>query len=186
MSFQIDNPSKGCLLIAEPFLGDPSFERTVVLLTDHNPDGSVGFVLNRPLDLRIEQVLDKFPDYQRNLLYGGPVQQNNLYYIHNKGELIPESVEISKNLFWGGKLSAVKEMLESGIMVPEDIRFYLGYSGWGKDQLKGEIEEKSWMMVQSKINLLTADTKTLWKDLLLELGGDYLLWANSPSDPILN
>ncbi len=186
MSLQIENLSKGCLLIAEPFLGDPSFERTVVLLTDHNDDGSVGFVLNRPLDLRMEQVLDGFPEFEEQLFYGGPVQQNNLYYLHNKGELIPESVEINPGLYWGGKLSAVKEMLNSGIMTESDIRFFLGYSGWGKDQLKGEITESSWLVVKSSINLLTGSTKTLWKDLLMDIGGDYRLWANSPSDPILN
>ena len=66
MSTQIEKPAKGLFLIAEPFLGDPSFERSVILLTDHHHDGSVGFVLNRPLDLKMEQVLDAFPDYSRH------------------------------------------------------------------------------------------------------------------------
>ena len=186
MSVPIVNPDKGKLLIAEPFLGDPSFERTVILLTDHNKDGSVGFVLNRPLDLRMEQVLDEFPAYSPNLFYGGPVQQNNLYYLHNKGELIPESEQILPGLFWGGKISAVKEMLQTGIMTETDIKFFLGYSGWGKDQLANEIKENSWLVVSPSVNLLNTNTKTLWKDLLFDLGGDYRLWANSPSDPILN
>ena len=186
MSLPIENPDKGKLLIAEPFLGDPSFERTVILLTDFNTDGAVGFVLNRPLDLRMEQVLVDFPAFKPNLFYGGPVQQNNLYYLHNQGELIPDSVEVLPGLFWGGKISAVKEMLKPGIMGEKDIRFFLGYSGWGKEQLANEIKENSWMVVTPSINLLNTDTKTLWKDLLFDLGGDYRLWANSPSDPILN
>jgi putative transcriptional regulator len=186
MSVQIEKPAKGCLLIAEPFLGDPSFERTVIVLTDHHEDGSVGFVLNRPLDLRMEQVLDGFPKFEEQLFYGGPVQQNNLYYLHNRGDLIPESVEIMPNLFWGGKLSAVKEMLQTGIMNESDIRFYLGYSGWGKGQLEGEITENSWLIVKTQKDLLAGSTRTLWKELMLDIGGDYRLWANSPSDPILN
>lgn len=186
MSLPIEKPAKGLLLIAEPFLGDPTFERSVIILTEHNEDGSVGFVLNRALDLKMEQVLDQFPVYNPPLFHGGPVQQNNLYYLHNKGELIPESVEITPNLFWGGKLSAVKEMISTGLMTESDIKFFLGYSGWGKDQLLGEINENSWMVVRPKINLLATDHKTLWKELLIDLGGDYLLWANSPSDPILN
>ena len=138
------NPKKGQYLIAEPFLGDPSFERSVVLLTDHHEDGSVGFVLNRPLDLRMEQVLDEFPPFSQPLYYGGPVQQNNLYYLHTKGDLINDSVEISPGLFWSGSITGVKEMLKSGLMVEDDIKFFLGYSGWGKDQLEGELKENSW------------------------------------------
>jgi putative transcriptional regulator len=186
MSLPLEKPAKGLLLIAEPFLGDPSFDRSVILLTDHNEDGSVGFVLNRPLDLRIEQVMDAFPAYKPVLYYGGPVQQNNMYYLHSKGNLIPESTEIYPGLFWGGKISAVKEMLAAGLLKDDEIKFFLGYSGWGKDQLLGEMHEKSWMLAEPTLDILAANPKTLWKDLLLGMGGDYLLWANSPSDPILN
>lgn len=186
MSVPYTKLQKGRLLIAEPFLGDPSFERTVILVTDHSDDGSVGFVLNRPLDLRMEQVLDAFPAYNAQLYYGGPVQQNNLYFLHNKGQLVPESEEIAPGLFWGGKIAAVKEMLQTGMMEQSDIRFFLGYSGWGKDQLDNEIKEHAWVVVRPSINVLQTNSKTLWKDLLLDLGGDYRLWANAPSDPILN
>lgn len=179
-------PKKGQYLIAEPFLGDPSFERSVILITNHDDDGTVGFVLNRPLDLRMEQVLDAFPDYSRPLYYGGPVQQNNLYYLHNKGDLITNSVQISKDLYWNGSISAVKEMLSSGLMKEDDIKFFLGYSGWGKNQLDSEFKENSWRLVRSEVNPITSDPATLWKQMLLDLGGDYKLWANSPSDPILN
>lgn len=167
-------------------MGDPGFERTVVLLTDYNTDGAVGFVLNRPLKLHMEQVLDSFPDYEPPIYFGGPVQQNNLYYLHKRGDLITESVEVLPGLFWGGRISAVKEMLRTGLMTADDIRFFLGYSGWGKDQLLGEIKERSWLVVTPKLDLLKSDAKSLWKNLLLDMGGDYRLWANSPSDPILN
>ncbi len=186
MPTHLENPATGLLLIAEPFLGDPGFERSVILLTDHNADGSVGFILNRPLDLRIEQVMDSFPVYKPDLFYGGPVQQNNLYYLHNKGALVPDSIEVYPGMFWGGKISAVKELLANGLMEEGDIKLFLGYSGWGKDQLMGEIHEKSWMVVAPTIDILATDPKTLWKELLLGLGGDYRLWANAPSDPILN
>lgn len=179
-------PEKGKILLAEPFLGDASFERTVVLVTSHDDDGTVGFVLNRALDLQLNQVLDDFPAYQPSLHYGGPVQQNNLFYVHKKGELIPGSEEILPGLFWGGQVGAVKEMLKNGLMTEADIRFFLGYSGWGKGQLMSEIHEKSWVVLQPKIDLLRANFNSLWKDLLSDLGGNYRLWANAPSDPILN
>lgn len=186
MSNVIEKPAKGKLLVAEPFLGDASFERTVILLIDYNDDGAVGLVLNRPLDLRMEQLLADFPEYNAQVLYGGPVQQNNLYYLHNKGSLVPESEEILPGLFWGGKISVVRELLDSGAMLPADIKFFLGYSGWGKVQLSDELTEKSWLIVEPEIDILGINSRTLWKDLLLDLGGDYMLWANAPRDPILN
>ncbi len=186
MSLSMKKPAKGTILIAEPFLGDPSFDRSVILLTEHHDDGSVGFVLNRPLDLKIRQVLDGFADYNEPIFYGGPVQQNNLFYLHNQGELIPESVEVYPGIYWGGKISAVKELIESELIDESEIKFFLGYSGWGKNQLDDEIKDKSWMVVKPKFDLFQSDPKTLWKDLLISLGGDYLLWANAPIDPILN
>ncbi len=111
MPIPLETPAKGRLLIAEPFLGDPGFERSVVLLTDYTTDGAVGFVLNRPMDLRMEQVLDNFPEYKPQIYFGGPVQQNNLYYLHRRGDLIVDSQEVLPGLFWGGKINAVKEML---------------------------------------------------------------------------
>lgn len=186
MSLTLEKPAKGSLLIAEPFLGDPNFERTVILITDHNAQGTVGFILNRPTDLHMEQLLENFPEYAPKVFYGGPVHHNNLYYLHNKGSLIPNSEEVLPGLFWGGKISAVKEMLSNGLMTQEDIRFYLGYSGWGKAQLDAEILEKSWLVLNSKIDVLHANSKNLWKELLIEMGGDYPLWANAPRDPMLN
>lgn len=186
MTLPMEKPKKGMLLIAEPFLGDASFERSVVLITDHNADGTVGFVLNRPLDLRIEQVLDSFPSYNPELYYGGPVQKNNLYYLHSKGALIPDSVEVFPGMYWGGKINAIKELLATGLLKEDEIKFFLGYSGWGKDQLLVELHEKSWILAEPTLNLLSTDPKTLWKELILGLGGDYLLWANAPIDPILN
>ena len=186
MSLTIEKPAKGRLLIAEPFLGDPNFERTVILITDHDDNGTVGFVLNKPTELHIEQLLENFPEYDKNVFYGGPVQHNNLFYLHTKGDLIPGSEEILPGVFWGGKLGAVKEMLTNGLLSTDDIKFFLGYSGWGKTQLKAEIEEKSWLVVKTNIDVLHFDAKTLWKELIMEMGGDYVLWANAPSDPMLN
>ena len=186
MSIPLETPDKGRLLIAEPFLSDPGFDRSVVLLTDYTFDGAVGFVLNRPMDLHMEQVLDDFPPYEPQIYFGGPVQQNNLYYLHRRGDLIIDSQEVLPGLFWGGKISAVKEMLRSGLMPQDEIRFFLGYSGWGKAQLSNEIKERSWLVIKPNVDVLATDAKSLWKNLILDMGGDYRLWANAPSDPILN
>lgn len=93
---------KGQLLLLEPsIIGDISFNRSVILLADHNDEGSVGFIINKPLKYTIN---DLVPDVEANfkIYNGGPVEQDNSYFIHNIPELITNSVEISSGIFWGG------------------------------------------------------------------------------------
>ena len=183
----IDKPSKGSLLVAEPMLGDPNFDRSVVLLTEHNENGSVGFVLNRPLQLQLDDIVIGFPSLDCTVYHGGPVQQEHLYFLHNKGNLIPGSEHISGELYWGGDLEPLKEMINCGLVTSEDIRFFLGYSGWGVGQLNAELSEKSWLALENNgVNLFENDAVEMWKKILIEVGGNYPLWANSPSDPNLN
>ena len=102
---------KGKLLIAEPsIIGDISFNRSIILLADHNNEGSIGFILNKPLDYCLG---DLIPEIESNLpIYnGGPVQQDNLYFIHKVAELIPESIEISEGLFWSGNFEHVSKLV---------------------------------------------------------------------------
>ena len=187
MRLKLDKPSKGKLLVAEPFLGDPSFERSVVLLTEHNNDGSVGFILNQPLDLSLDKLFEDFPSFEANVNYGGPVQKDSLYYIHNKGELIADSLKLSDDLYWGGNINAIKEMISANLITEKDIMFFLGYSGWGKTQLLDEIEENSWLIIENTaIDIIKKNHGDSWRSILSQLDGDYRLWANSPSDPILN
>jgi putative transcriptional regulator len=178
---------KGHLLIAEPsILSDKSFNRTIVLLTEHNDNGTVGFVLNKPSQFTLgELVSDINSDF---LVYmGGPVEQENLYFIHKVPELIPESQEISHGIYWGGNYQAVKTLLNQGMIENDEIRFFLGYSGWSFEQLEDEIKEHSWIVLENKrANIFKINDATSWKSKLLEMGGKYVLWANSPEDPNLN
>jgi putative transcriptional regulator len=184
----IEKPATGSLLAAEPFLDDPNFERSIVLITDHKDDeGSIGFVINKPLDIHLDDIVLGFPSLNTSVFHGGPVQQDNLYFIHRKGDLIPGSQLIKDDLYWGGDLEPLKEMIKCKLLTANDIRFFLGYSGWGLGQLSAEIEEKSWLVLEhSDLNIFENKADELWKNLLLELGGTYSLWANSPVDPSLN
>src|SRR5688572_927271 len=92
---------KGTLLISEPFLFDPNFNRTVILLGEHNDDGSVGFVLNRSLNITSDEVVPDLLSYKFPLFYGGPVEQNTLHFIHKCGKLISGSQPITDGIFWG-------------------------------------------------------------------------------------
>lgn len=181
-------PAKGLLLVAEPsIIGDVSFNRSVVLLAEYNESGSVGFILNKPLNYKLK---DFIPEVNSKLqVYnGGPVEQDNLYFIHRIPELIPDSVEISSGIYWGGDFSAILDLLKEDKLKKDQIRFFLGYSGWANDQLKQELEVNSWVIVPNnyKNTILGKSNSSFWKEKMIEFGGDYLLWSNAPENPSYN
>ncbi|MCL6266190.1 YqgE/AlgH family protein [Flagellimonas myxillae] len=181
-------PIKGRLLVAEPALtGDVSFNRSVVLLAEHNHEGSVGFILNKPLDYNICDLISEIT-IPFKVFNGGPVEQDNLYFIHKVPHLIDDSIEISDGIFWGGNFEKTVELINKGTITEQDIRFFLGYSGWGSDQLDSELSSKSWVVVQNEYesDILEKSSNAFWKEKMVELGGDYLLWSNSPENPSLN
>ena len=121
-------PKKGDLLIAEPsIIGDISFNRSIVLLTDHNKEGSIGFILNKPLNYTISDLIPEL-DASFKVYNGGPVEQDNLYFIHKRPDLIPNSVEISLGIFWGGDFNVVADLIANKEIDQNDIKFFLGYS----------------------------------------------------------
>lgn len=176
---------KGKLLIAEPHLtGDVSFNRSVVLLAEHNDEGSVGFILNKPLDYQIgELISDITVPFQ--VFNGGPVEQDSLYFIHKVPHLIKDSLEISNGVFWGGDFNKITELVNSQKITSKDIRFFLGYSGWAALQLEKELSSNSWVVVTNnyKTEIIEKTQVSFWKEKMLELGGDYLIWSNAPKDP---
>ncbi len=185
MSF--DKNLKGQLLIAEPsILNDNSFNRAIILITEHTANNSVGFILNRKLNYTINDLL---PDINCNfnIYQGGPVEQDNLYFVHRIPNLIPESIEVNNGIFWGGNFDSLKYLLNNGLLEENDIRFFLGYSGWGKNQLTIELNSNSWFVSENDFeNIFSTENETLWKNKLLQKGGNYKLWANAPSDINLN
>lgn len=179
---------KGQLLIAEPsIIGDLSFNRSVILLADHNQDGSVGFIINKPLKYTIN---DLVPDVEANfkIYNGGPVEQDNLYFIHNIPDLITDSIEISNGIFWGGNFDLTKELINNGKIKKDNIRFFLGYTGWSPQQLEQEMKSNSWILTENlyKNKIIGKSSTDFWKEKILEIGGDYVIWSNAPENPILN
>ncbi len=180
-------PTKGRLLIAEPsILNDDSFKRAIILLTEHTTQSSVGFILNRPLEYVLE---DLIPDVNCNftIYQGGPVEQDNLYFIHKVPHLLKDSVEVANGIYWGGNFNALKKLLVDDLIKPTDIRFFLGYSGWGTNQLKEELGTQSWFITENDFkNILAEDEEAIWKNKLLQKGGEYKIWANAPADIQMN
>ncbi|GGW26628.1 YqgE/AlgH family protein [Arenibacter certesii] len=183
-----EKPKKGKLLIAEPTLsGDVSFHRSIVLLAEHNKEGSVGFILNKPLNYNISDLVTEI-EVPFRVYNGGPVEQDNLYFIHKVPELVENSIEISDGIYWGGDFNSIVEMINNKVISEDDIRFFLGYSGWSSLQLEAELNSKSWIVVENVYHcaIIQKSANAFWKEKMLELGGNYLIWSNSPENPNLN
>lgn len=181
-------PKKGDLLIAEPsILGDVSFNRSIILLTDHNKEGSIGFIINKPFNFTLKDLIPNL-DSSFNVYNGGPVEQDNLYFIHKRPDLIPDSTEISLGIFWGGDFNDVANLISEDKIEQNDIKFFLGYTGWDINQLEAELKSNAWVVTKNtyKKKIIEKDYQTLWKEKMLELGGHYSLWSNAPENPSYN
>ena len=136
-------PAPGILLIADPFLKDPNFLRTVVFLCEHKEEGSFGFVLNRQFENTLDELIPELEGHKLPVFYGGPVQIDSLHFLHQYPDLIPGGQEVIKGVYWGGDFDALVNLVKSGAIDTNKIRFYIGYSGWSEGQLDSEMNEKN-------------------------------------------
>lgn len=180
-------PASGILLIADPFLKDPNFLRTVVLLCEHNTGGSFGFVLNRIYENTLDELIPELEGHKLPVYYGGPVQLNTIHLLHQLPEKVPGGQEVLKGIYWGGDFDVVVSMIRNNDPDVKKIRFFLGYSGWSEGQLNDEMNEKTWLTVKANSRLVFHSEYTeIWKEALKHLGGDYEMMVNFPIDPQLN
>lgn len=181
------SPEKGRILVAEPFLSDVYFKRSIILLTEHNNEGSVGFVLNKPVNLNLNEIITEFPPFDCKISIGGPVSTSSVHYIHTLGDMIPESVHVCGNVYWGGSFDTIKNLIEKGSINKEQIRFFLGYSGWMPKQLEDELNQNSWLVTDiNPCQVMAPKMGEIWKDVLSDLGNKYKMWINSPENASLN
>jgi len=176
---------KADLLLAEPFLDDTNFGRSVVLVCEHQEEGSFGLILNKPSDTKLGEVLDL--DTDRHQLYvGGPVEQNSLHFIHQLGQ-IEGSIPLRNGVYWGGNFEQIRFYIENGVLTEKNCRFFVGYSGWGKNQLYNELRQNSWIISQYNLaKIYETPAQQLWRHILYQMGGNYKALSNFPTDPRLN
>ena len=180
-------PAKGKVLISEPFLMDNYFKRSIVLLTEHNAEGSIGFVLNKPVDLRINEVIENFPAIDADVALGGPVSTNTLHYLHTLGDIIPNSIPVLGNIYWGGDFEVVERLISSNNLSRGQIRFFLGYSGWSPNQLEDELNENAWVVGELPADeIMSPMNKHFWTRTLRKMGQKYEMWSNFPENPEMN
>lgn len=181
-------PRKGKILIAEPYLPDYNFKRSVVLLCRHNnKEGTFGLILNKPMELKVNETINNFPEFDAPLYYGGPVESDKLFYIHTKGNLIEDSLAISDGVYIGGNFELIKQMIKNKDLYPHDIKFFIGYSGWAPYQLQQEIEMESWIVSDCDNQcIMKNEVENMWKDILRRMGKEYARLTLFPDDPTQN
>lgn len=179
-------PSAGKLLIAEPFLADPGFSRTVVLLCEHGAEGSIGFVLNRPSSNSLLDLLPELDHPSLKIFEGGPVQHDTLHVIHRMPEVMG-GVEIMPGIFWGGSYNDLIRVIENNTLSADQLRLFIGYSGWGSGQLEEELKEGAWLVADTGADLIfDTESTRVWQDSIRSLGNAFAYMANMPLHPQLN
>ena len=178
-----NQPAKGTLLISKPLIGDGFFEQSVVYLTEHNHEGSLGFTLNKESNLLVKDLVGEF-DRDTALMFGGPVEQDALFYLHEE-QRIPNSTQVGNGLYLGGDFDVFQELILQDSKT--SFKAFLGYSGWAPGQLEAEISEGTWVVLHPPFDkkILTL-TKDAWRTYMHTLGGEFRVWANAPEDPWMN
>ncbi len=178
----------GTVLLAEPFMQDPNFRRSVILICEHNgEDGTVGFVLNKPLQMKINELITDFPEIEAQVFYGGPVATDTIHYVHNVGEILDDSIEVVPGVYWGGDFEKLKFLVESNLVLSHNIRFFVGYSGWSSGQLNEELAFKSWVTSNMDPNyIFKSKPKHLWQQVMYNLGDRFSVIAQIPETHSLN
>ncbi len=177
-------PKQGNILISEPLMNDFHFGRAVVLLIDHvESEGSFGIIINKQLSANVNQIVDDFLDYEGAAYLGGPVSDNQLFFIHTLGDLIPESLPIIDGLYWGGDVETLKTLIATGIATEDNTRFYLGYAGWDSGQLVDELVRNSWAIGSiTAEQYLNIPPDQMWSTFVHKLGKSYEMWERFPKN----
>jgi len=173
---------KGNVLVSQPFMIDGNFRRSVIYLAEYNDEGALGFILNRPLDYKVDELIGDFPEFENNAFFGGPVATNTIHFVHKFGDILDDSREIKDGVFWGGDFEKLKVLLSTEIVSSKDIKFYVGYTGWSSGQLEDELVHGSWVVAPGDANFIFGNMKEkeLWSKVLEYLGENFEVIAQIP------
>lgn len=177
----------GDILIAKPFLQDGHFKRSVIYLCEHNKEGSLGFIINKSHGLLLRDIFPHLKNANFPLYEGGPVSSNQLFYTHTLGSKLSDSHHIIDDVYWGGNFFELSQLIEQGEVSSEQIRFYIGYSGWDEDQLDEEIKNDMWFSGNTNYNkLIQTSFSELWGEELIKINPGYKAFSDFSFDPSLN
>ena len=177
---------KGGILISPPLMTNDCFYNSVIIITEYSENGVIGFIINKPLKFDFTDYLDGFPKFEGKTYLGGPVATNNIYFIHRVPEKIDNSMHIINDLYWSGNFNQVKSLIYDKKLTDNEIRFFLGYSGWEINQLQNEIKSMSWIIEELNFDFFDCDINNLWKNILELHEEKYKIWINAPINFHLN
>nr|WP_028298110.1 YqgE/AlgH family protein [Olivibacter sitiensis] len=181
-------PQVGSILLSEPFMLDPNFTRSVILLCEHNDDGTIGLIINQPSNLSLNDVMVGMDEAHFPLFIGGPVAQNSIQFVHRAYDKLNSGIQIGEDLYWGGNFEALKLLIDEQAIKEHEIKFFIGYSGWQKGQLEKELKENAWIVGNSYNPgmVYENDSEDLWKQAVISLGPRYAHIASFPQNPNWN
>lgn len=173
--------TSGKVLLAEPFMQDPHFKRSVILLCEHHLHGSLGFILNKPIDMKVNDLIASFPDFDAEVYYGGPVSTDTMHYVHDLGDILDDSIKITDGIWMGGDFEQLKALVRNGLVMPSNIRFFIGYSGWSGGQLDEEMDIRSWVTAPVHPNyIFKAAPDGLWSKIMYNKGDVFEVISDIP------
>lgn len=180
-------PQQGNVLIAEPFLCNRFFGRSVVLLVDRSDRGAMGLVLNKPLPITLSDIVEGFGACGKIPVFrGGPLSMDTLFYLHTLTG-VQGAFAVGDDLYLNGDFEHIRDYIVHGNPVKGKLRFFLGYSGWEETQLREEVYDDTWMVGNGGMDCAMDDNVFgLWESELNKLGYKYSLWTRFPQVPALN
>ena len=177
----------GTILLAEPFMLDGNFKRSAVLLVEHNAEGTLGFIINHRVNMRVDELVQDFPEFDAPVFYGGPVATDTVHYLHRRGDLIEGSDEVVNGIYWGGNYAQLRALIDQGLLTPSDVKFFVGYSGWSENQLAEELAGGSWVTAPMYPNyLFKSAPEKLWSQVMNHKGNAFSVIAHMSEEPNLN
>ncbi len=182
----MNNFYKGKILISSPDVSGDIFSRSVVIVIEHNEDGAFGLILNKKNKMLSENLQDIF-GLPVEAYEGGPVGNDKTFFIVKGKPVNDFFIELDDNFYLTEDIETIVTEFVNGRLAISDMKVFSGYSGWGVQQLDAEVAQKFWTVVDSyNLDYTSVNNETLWKNIMENLGGEYLLWANAPEDVSLN
>ncbi len=183
---------KGRILISDPFLNDNYFSNAVILICELNEKGAFGLILNHYIDESLSDFMNHFDDHNSNkfkISLGGPVDTDSIYYIHNRPDLIEGSIKIVEDIYLGnGKnFNDLSTLIRDGKITKNELKFFLGYSGWTAGQLQSELSKNSWFVGNlSTKTIMNYQHEDIWKKTMEKMSEKHRVISNFPQNPLLN
>lgn len=180
--------SKGSFLIASPEVDKGLYSRSVILLCEHNPGGSFGLIINKPLEIELPEELINAKEINNDkisILSGGTIQPNQMMLLHSNHTIPDQTLKVCNGVFLGGNLEFLQE--EVIAQTQSDIRLCFGYSAWSAGQLERELLAGAWFLhPASDAYVFNTPPEKIWKSILKDMGGDYAILSTMPNDLSLN